>query len=146
MNCPKCKHPDTKVVDSRSTSFSVKRRRVCTQCMFRFNTIETASVDNIYVEKRNGSKVLFNQEKLEAGIRKAFNKRQINEKKFRVIIQSILEDIMEGKKKTIKSTKIGRIVLKNLKLFDEAAYICYWSMFGNFENVNDFNKLIKQFN
>jgi transcriptional repressor NrdR len=145
MQCPKCRHIETRVIDSRSSSNSIKRRRICAVCSYRFTTIEEVLVTDLFVEKRNGTKESFDQNKLEMGIRKAFNKRAIDEFKIREIMQRIVEDILKPDQNLIKSTKIGKIVLKNLKNVDEAAYICYWAMFGNFETLNDFNNLIKDF-
>jgi transcriptional repressor NrdR len=145
MFCPRCNFQDTKVVDSRPIDKTVRRRRECLNCGFRFTTEEELRAFDLYVEKRNGTIVFFNKEKLEYGIKKSFNKRRINEDKLGQIVHKVTEEIIAENKNPIKSTKIGRIVLKNLREVDTAAYICFWAMFGNFENVEDFNKLLKEF-
>jgi len=58
----------------------------------------------------------------------------------------VVEDIVATGKNPIKSTRIGKIVLKNLREVDEAAYICFWAMYGSFDTAEDFNKLLKEFN
>ena len=77
------------------------------------------------------------------GIRKSFNKRSININKINAVIQKVVDDILETGKNPVKSTKIGKIVLKNLKAVDEVAYICFAAMFLNFENLDDFSRLVK---
>jgi transcriptional repressor NrdR len=145
MRCPKCLYKDTKVVDTRSTQNgrSIRRRRECEKCAYRFTTIEEIKILDLKVEKRNGQIVDFNQETLEKGIRKAFNKRSVNLNKIASVTQKIIDNIIETGKNPIKSTKIGKIVLKNLKQVDEVAYICFAAMFLNFENLDDFSTLVK---
>jgi transcriptional repressor NrdR len=100
----------------------------------------------LYVEKRNGQIVPFEIEKIETGIRKSFNKRKIDNIKIAKLVQKVVEDIVATGKNPIKSTRIGKIVLKNLREVDEAAYICFWAMYGSFDTAEDFNKLLKEFN
>jgi len=147
MNCPKCHHPETKVYDSRPTNSgkSIRRRRECLKCGYRFTTNEEVRMIDLKVEKRSGQMVDFDTAKLEQGIRKAFNKRNIDNHKVDRVVQKVVDDIISIGKPTIKSTKIGRIVLKNLREIDEAAYLCFWAMFGNFETADEFNKLLVQF-
>jgi transcriptional repressor NrdR len=146
MICPKCQQPGTDVYDSRLTNNSraVRRRRECKSCGYRFTTLEEVKVLDLSVEKRNGQVSPFSEEKLEKGIRKAFNKRTIDNSKVAKLVQKVIEDILATGKNPVKSTKIGRLVLKNLKEVDEAAYICYWAMFGSFKTAEDFNKLLKE--
>lgn len=147
MICPKCSHDQTKVYDSRSTYFdrAIRRRRECLKCGYRFTTLEEVKVLDLYVEKRNGQVLPFSEDKLEVGVRKAFNKRKIDNQKIAKVVQKTIEDIMATGKNPVKSTRIGKIVLKNLKAIDEAAYICYWAMYGNFDTKEDFNKLLEGF-
>jgi transcriptional repressor NrdR len=148
MNCPKCSHANTRVYDSRLTQSgrAVRRRRVCSKCNYRFTTVEEVKILDLYVEKRNGQVVPFEIEKIEYGIKKSFNKRKIDTSKISRLVQKVVEDIVASGRNPIKSTRIGKIVLKNLREYDEAAYICYWSMYGSFNTAEDFNKLLKEFN
>ena len=148
MKCPRCNLSSTKVYDTRETrsGLATRRRRCCPRCKYRFTTLEEVKVLDLYVSKRNGQVELFDQEKLTKGIAKAFNKRKIDNQKVTHIVQDVIQEVIEQNQNPIKSTKLGRIVLRNLREIDEAAYICYWAMFGNFESTEDFNKLLKQFN
>jgi transcriptional repressor NrdR len=145
MFCPKCQFSETKVYDTRVTQGGrvTRRRRECLKCHHRFTTVEEIKVLDLMVEKRNGQTVPFSEEKLEKGIRKAFNKRRIDNNKLSNIVQKVTEDILATDKNPIKSIKIGKIVLKNLEKIDKVAYICFSAMFSNFENEDDFIKLIK---
>jgi transcriptional repressor NrdR len=147
MICPRCHHTDTKVYDSRTTNKgkTVKRRRECENCHYRFTTLEEVKVLDLKVRKRNGQITDFDQEKLEFGIRKAFNKRSVNNKKIAALVQQVTEDSLATGKNPINSTRIGKIVLKNLKKVDEAAYICFGAMFLNFSTFKDFQKLLEEF-
>lgn len=147
MICPKCQNPKTKVYDSRLThgNRAVRRRRECLKCTYRFTTLEEVKVLDLYVEKRNAQIVPFSEDKLEIGIRKAFNKRRIDNEKIAKLVQKVTEDILSAGRNPIRSTRIGKFVLKNLRGTDEAAYICYWAMYGNFDTADDFNKLLKEF-
>ncbi len=146
MICPKCHNKNTKVYDTRVTQNgrTTRRRRECEECEYRFSTLEEVKILDLYVEKKNGQVELFSEDKLERGIRKAFNKRRIDNEKISSLLQRVIENITEVDKNPIKSTRIGRIVLKNLREVDEAAYICYWAMFGNFSSADEFNKLLKE--
>jgi transcriptional repressor NrdR len=147
MRCPKCFHENTKVYDTRITQEgrTTKRRRECEKCGYRFTTLEEVKVLDLKVEKRNGQVVDFSQEKLEQGIRKAYNKRNINNQKISELVQKVTEDALATGRNPIKTTRIGKIVLRNLKNTDEAAYICFGAMFWNFSTFQDFEKSLKDF-
>ncbi len=147
MFCPKCQYPETKVLDTRLSNNGkiTRRRRECISCSYRFTTIESIKVLDLKVEKRNGQIVDFSEEKLESGIRKSFNKRSINSQKISSLVQKTIEDILLTNKNPIKTTKIGKIVLRNLKNTDDAAYICFGAMFWSFSSVEDFKKLLTDF-
>lgn len=146
MNCPRCHSSSTSVYDTRISKAgkATRRRRECPDCGFRFTTIEEVKILDLKVEKRNGQMVDFSEEKLEKGIKKAFNKRNTDNIRITELVQKVTDDILATGKNPIKSTKIGRLVLKNLKTIDEAAYVCYGAMFWNFESVEDFQELLRE--
>lgn len=147
MQCPRCQHTKTKVYDSRITHNGkiTHRRRECLHCRYRFTTHEEIKSLDLQVQKRSGQIVDFSSEKLEKGIRKAYNKRRIDNANINQLLQNVIEDILKTNTNPIPSTTIGSIVLQNLRDIDEAAYICYWAMFGNFETADEFNNLLKEF-
>lgn len=147
MICPKCKNKNTKVVDSRLTkkNRAIRRRRECNHCNFRFSTLEEVRILELNVEKRNGRIIPFSEEKLRFGVKKSFNKRNINNEKIDLIVEKVIDEIIKTDKNPIKSTKIGKLVLKILKNVDEAAYISFMAMFENFDTTSDFYKLLQEF-
>ncbi len=146
MHCPKCDFKDTRVYDTREAQAgkSTRRRRECPKCFYRFTTVEEIKVLDLKVEKRNGQMVDFSQDKLEYGIKKAFNKRTIDNQKISQLVQKVIEEVVATGKNPVKTTKIGKLVLKNLKNTDEAAYICFGAMFWSFDSLDDFNKLLEE--
>ncbi len=147
MHCPKCKSSDTNVYDSRviNDGKTIKRRRECVACGYRFTTHEELKMVDIYVIKRNGQEVPFNKEKLKISILKAFNKRKVNLDLINSLVERVTDDVLSKNKDVISSEDIGNIVLNQLSNTDEAAYICFMAMFKNFASASDFIKLVKQF-
>jgi transcriptional repressor NrdR len=142
MLCPKCKHPDSKVLDSRPANTYTKRRRQCEKCGFRFTTMEEIKIFDLVVEKRSRKKELFSEQKLETGIRKSFNKRNIDDEKITLLMQTAIDKILALDVSPVSSIEIGKITLEVLKSIDEAAFVCYWAMFGNFSTIDDFKNLL----
>lgn len=144
MNCLKCNQGDTKVYDSRvvKTNKAIRRRRECLECGYRFTTVEEPKTFELNVLKRNGQIKPFSEEKLESGIRKAFNKRPVEAGLVEELSQQVLEDVLALDQNPISSVKVGKMALKRLKEADKVAFICYSAMFSNFESVEDFIKII----
>ena len=148
MKCPICYHPDTKVLDSRvaSDGLSIRRRRECLKCGFRFSTYEELEILDVSVVKRDERRESYSRDKLIGGLKKAAEKR-INDDKFKKLVHLIERDIQALKKNEVTSQEIGRIVMKNLKRVDQIAYIRYASVYEQFKDVKQFkkelNKLLK---
>ena len=149
MKCPVCNHPDTKVVDSRvaSDGFSIRRRRECLKCGFRFSTYEQIEILDLSVVKRDGRREMYNQDKLIRGLKKALEKRPITEEKFKRLVNLIERDLQALRKTEITSDQIGQIVMKYLKKTDQIAFIRFASVYQSFKDVQTFqkelNKLLK---
>ena len=146
MNCPVCANKDTKVVDSRlgGEGFSIRRRRLCAKCSFRFSTVEKMEILDLTVIKRDGRRENYNKEKLIRGLRTSLEKRQYLEDDFYKLINEIEKDIQKISKNEITSKKIGEIVMKQLKSFDQVAYIRYASVYRSFKDVQTFQKELNQ--
>ena len=145
MLCPRCKSDQNKVLDSRHQESSVRRRRQCENCQFRFSTLEIIKIYDLTIVKRKGNREIFDQKKLEYGIRKSFNKRNVDEIKINQLLQLIQEKLLQLDSDQISSLELGNIVLNELSKVDEAAFVCYWAMFGNFETINDFEILLNNY-
>jgi transcriptional repressor NrdR len=141
MKCPICYHLDTKVLDSRvaSDGLSIRRRRECLKCSFRFSTYEELEILDVTVTKRDGRRESYSRDKLVSGLKKASEKR-IDGDKFKKLIHLIERDIQALKKSDVSSQEVGKIVMKSLKKTDQIAYIRYASVYESFKDVKEFKK------
>jgi len=142
MKCPVCHFEDTKVIDSRSSTdgFLIRRRRECLKCSFRFSTYEEMEILDLTVLKRDGRREAYSRDKILNGLRKALEKRGISEEKFKQLVHCIERDLQIINKEEIESSKIGEIVIKNLKKIDKLAYIRYASVCQSFENLEELSQ------
>ena len=142
MYCPVCNYKDTKVVDSRLSSdgSTIRRRRECFKCQYRFSTIEETEILDLVVVKRDGRREGYNREKIVRGVLKSLEKRSYTIEAFQSLIHSIERDIQKKRKREIKSQEIGEILMNRLKSFDKVAYIRFASVYRAFEDVETFKK------
>lgn len=142
MNCPFCSHSETKVTDSRDTNDgkAIRRRRECEKCHSRFSTYEEVEIMRLSVVKKNGNKEEYNKSKIESGIRKALEKRPVNEEKIFKIIGDIEYEIQSNESCEITSKEIGKIVLDKLKEIDDVAYLRFASVYKSFGSAESFKK------
>ena len=142
MKCPNCGNEDTKVLDSRPTNdgLAIRRRRECIKCEFRFSTHEEMEILDLTVVKRDGEKEPYMREKIESGIRKAFEKRPLTREDFSSIMSSIEQDIQKLGREEIQSKEVGNIVMRHIKGKDQVAYIRFASVYRKFADVEEFIK------
>ena len=147
MKCPNCSNIDDKVIESRSLAggVSVRRRRECINCGYRFTSYEHIEEKKIMVVKRDSRRELFNLEKLSNGIQKAFEKRPVPQNIIEKLINDIEEEaiLVAGDKHEIPSSDVGEMVMEKIKSIDSVAYIRFASVYRNFENINEFIKEIE---
>ena len=144
MECPYCSNTTSRVVDKRKSPEGVRRRRECLKCEKRFTTYEKVSKGEFYVIKKSGSREKFNREKLESGIYRAFEKRPVSKENIDKMISEIEEQLRKKGKKEIKSSTIGELVMKKMNKVDHVAYIRFASVYRDFQDVQDFRKVLKQ--
>ena len=142
MNCPFCSGA-TKVTDKRNSPGGVRRRRECLKCKKRFTTYEKVSRGDFYVVKKDGSREKFIREKLESGIQRAFEKRPVSKEKIEKMINKIEENLMGKKGREVSSAMIGELVMKNIKILDNIAYIRFASVYRDFQDVKDFKRELR---
>lgn len=137
MKCPSCGFPDTKVIDSRPVSdgSSIRRRRECPECQKRFTTFEMVESVQIVVVKKNGSKELFDKNKLLSGLLKACQKRPVNAEE---IANEIEQELQNSLRLEISSRDIGTLVMEKLKVCDEVAYVRFASVYREFKDIETF--------
>jgi transcriptional repressor NrdR len=146
MRCPNCSNEDTKVLDSRPVNegLAIRRRRECSSCEFRFSTHEEMEILDLSVQKRDGRCQPYMKEKIEAGIRKAFEKRPLTRDGFQEIMSSVERDIQKLGKDQVPSKEIGNIVMKHVKKKDQVAYIRFASVYRQFADVEEFVREAKK--
>lgn len=143
MKCINCANEDTKVLDSRPVEegSAIRRRRECEKCGFRFSTYEEIEILGLTVIKKDGKKELFSKDKLERGIRRAFEKLPHSEDAVKKLISGIeLEIQRKAKDAEIKSVDIGEIVMKKVKKLDKVAYIRFAAVYRKFEDLEEFKE------
>ena len=140
MQCPACQNTDSRVLESRSADSgrSVRRRRECLNCDFRFTTYERVETAPILVLKNSGAKELFNRSKIINGLNRACEKTLINSSKIEFIVDEIELELHQGIRKDIETIEIGEMVLSHLKDINEVAYIRFASVYRQFNGINDF--------
>ena len=140
MRCPKCSSNDDKVIETRISKEgdTIRRRRQCLQCGFRFTTYESIIPADIYVVKRDGRREDFKQEKLRDGIRLACWKRNISPDQIENIVRDISTQLMSLPQSEVESQYIGELVMRALRNIDEVAYVRFASVYRHFKDVEAF--------
>lgn len=147
MNCPFCGFEQTSVIDSRNQDdFTIRRRRSCDKCNKRFTTFERIESIQIFVKKKDGTRELYDRNKIKSGIMYSCAKRPISAEDIDNLLNEIELDIFSTDSKELTSNYIGEIVLKKLKEFDKVAYIRFASVYREFKEVNDFGHVAKNIN
>lgn len=139
MRCPKCGSRDDKVIDSRQSrdSSSIRRRRECLSCAYRFTTYEEIERSDLRVVKRDRTHEPFDRRKLAGSLAKAFEKRSISLVTLEQIVDEIVHELETGGREVL-SSEIGTNVLERLRGIDEVAYLRYASVHRHFEDVDQF--------
>ena len=139
MKCPYCGSDDIKVVDSRPVeeNNSIRRRRECLACQARFTTYEVIDAFQPVVVKKDGSKELFDKNKLLAGLLKACQKRPVNAES---VANEIESEIQNSLKREVTSSEIGDMAMEKLRELDAVAYVRFASVHREFKDVETFMK------
>ncbi len=140
MNCPICKAPDSKVVDSRTLMDGsvIRRRRECEKCHARFTTYERLERMPWKVIKKDGRREDYDRSKIMKGITTACEKRPISVSQIEALVDKIEEEIEELSKQEISTGEIGELVMKKLQGLDEVAYVRFASVYRQFKDVSQF--------
>jgi transcriptional repressor NrdR len=140
MRCPLCRHPDTRVIDSRllGEGEQVRRRRECIDCKGRFTTFESAELGLPRVTKRDGRREPFSEDKLRGGLIRALEKRPIPVTQLDSAVAQILRRARASGEREIPSRWIGDWVMAELRTLDQVAYVRFASVYRSFEDVRAF--------
>jgi transcriptional repressor NrdR len=145
MRCPKCGSRDDKVIDSRQSrdNSSIRRRRECLACGYRFTTYEQVERSDLRVVKRDRSHESFDRRKLVESLAKACEKRPISLITLEHAVDEIVHEL-ETSGREVQSSHIGGKVMEKLRGIDEVAYLRYASVHQRFENADEFADAIHQ--
>src|ERR1700729_715740 len=137
MYCPYCRHPDSRVIDSRAAEdgVAIRRRRSCPACGRRFTTQESVI---LMVGKRSGVTEPFNRDKIVSGVRRGFQGRPVTEDQLAILAQQVEDAIRSRGSGEIPSHEVGLAILGPLRELDEVAYLRFASVYRSFQSLSDF--------
>lgn len=138
MICPHCKADDDKVIETRASGDSIRRRRECLSCSNRFTTYEYVEKVSITVVKRDGRREPFGREKLISGIRKACAKRPVSNEKIDDMVALVENELAQLRQTEVSYAVLGDLVMKELSKIDPVAYVRFASVYKEFREVKDF--------
>ena len=146
MQCPFCKAPDTRVVDSRlyEDGTQVRRRRECERCNNRFTTFERAQLNMPYVLKNGGAPEPFNEDKLRSGMERALYKRPVSAERIDHAVERVQARIRSYGEREISSRQVGEWVMEELRDLDQVAFVRFASIYRRFEDINAFREEIER--
>ncbi len=140
MKCPYCADQEDKVIDSRPTDdgTTIRRRRECLKCHKRYTTYEKVESLPILVIKKDGSRQPYEREKLQKGILRACEKRNVSMDQLERLVDSIEAQIYNSLEREITTEFIGELVMEKLRDLDEVAYVRFASVYRHFKDINTF--------
>jgi transcriptional repressor NrdR len=144
MHCPHCQFTDSRVLESRSTEAgqSIRRRRECLRCKYRFTTYERIEFVPIVVIKRDGKRESFDRSKVLRGVTRACEKTGVSQQQIELLVEEIEAQIQQQVDREISSDEIGSMVMQQLQQFNEVAYVRFASVYQKFQGIRDFVKIL----
>jgi len=145
MRCPYCSHDETQVVETRESDEGgvIRRRRRCLHCEKRFTTYERVEIALPAVVKKDGARVEFDPAKLRASMLLALRKRPVSVEQIDAAIERIQDKLLASGLREVPSTRVGELVMRELKRMDKVAYVRFASVYRSFEDVDEFRQLIR---
>ena len=150
MRCPRCENDATRVIDSRDleSGSTIRRRRECESCSYRFTTYERPEGARLVVVKRDGSREEFDRDKLRAGLLKALQKRPVTLDRVEAAVDEIDAQLRSHGPAEVPSTDVGRLATEALRKLDQLAYIRFASVYHAYDDIEtlqrEVDRLIKQ--
>ncbi|MDP1578844.1 MAG: transcriptional regulator NrdR [Candidatus Didemnitutus sp.] len=140
MRCPKCTSIEDKVIDSRIArdGNTIRRRRECLECGYRFTTNEGLVRDNLIVVKRDGRTEPFTRDKLVAAVRAACHKRPFDGEQIYMLVEDVIDALEAEFENQVPTRAIGEHVMQRLRKMDQVAYVRFASVYKEFRDVTEF--------
>ena len=147
MKCPFCGHTETQVSETRVSEDGdfIRRRRQCGACEKRFTTYERPDVTLPTVVKKDGRRIDFERAKVTASMKLSLRKRPVSTEQIDSAIERIEEKLLSLGLREVSSTRIGELVMRELKKLDKVAYVRFASVYRSFEDVDEFKTLVDEF-
>ncbi|KOP83697.1 transcriptional regulator NrdR [Cytobacillus solani] len=146
MKCPSCQSNNTRVLDSRPVDDyrSIRRRRECEACGYRFTTFEKVEEIPLIVVKKEGTREEFSRDKILRGLIKACEKRPVALKELEEITSGVEKELRSNGVSEIKSEAVGEMVMDRLAKVDDVAYVRFASVYRQFKDINVFIEELKE--
>jgi transcriptional repressor NrdR len=134
------------VIDSRASreGATIRRRRECIACGFRFTTYEEVERSGLMVLKRDGRREEFSKDKLASGLKKACQKRPISPKTIEEVVERIVNEVTDKYDREVPAEVIGKLVMDGLRQMDDVAYVRFASVYRRFQEATDFVHEVKK--
>ena len=145
MHCPFCAHAETQVVETREADDggTIRRRRRCLKCDKRFTTYERPELALPAVVKKDGARVDYDPAKLRASMLLALRKRPVSTEQVDAAMERIQDKLLASGAREIATSRLGELVMRELKRIDKVAYVRFASVYRSFEDVDEFRQLIR---
>ena len=146
MKCPFCSHLETQVVETRESEEGgfIRRRRQCAACDKRFTTYERPDLNFPAVVKKDGRRIDYERAKLVASFNLALRKRPVSTEQIDSSIERIEENLLNLGEREIASSRLGEMVMRELKKLDKVAYVRFASVYRSFEDIDEFRALVDE--
>jgi transcriptional repressor NrdR len=145
MRCPYCAHDETQVVETRESDEGdvIRRRRRCTHCDKRVTAYERPEIALPAVVKKDGARADYVRAKLRASMLLALRKRPVSVEQVDAAVERIEDKLLASGARELPSTRLGELVMRELKRIDKVAYVRFASVYRSFEDVDEFRQLIR---
>ena len=146
MKCPFCSHLETQVVETRISEDAdfIRRRRQCGACEKRFTTYERPDVSFPAIVKKDGRRIEYKRTKILGSMNLALRKRPVSTEQIDSAIERIEEKLLSLGLKEVPSTRLGELVMRELKKLDKVAYVRFASVYRSFEDIDEFRALVDE--
>jgi len=146
MKCPFCSHADTQVVETRMAEDGdfIRRRRQCAHCEKRFTTYERPDVNFPAIVKKDGRRIEYDRAKLLASMNLALRKRPVSTEQIDSAVERMEEKLLNLGLRELPSSRIGELVMRELKKLDKVAYVRFASVYRSFEDVDEFKTVVDE--
>ena len=144
MKCPFCGHQDTQVIETRVSEDAefIRRRRQCGACEKRFTTYERPDVSFPSIVKKDGRRTDYQRSKILGSMTLALRKRPISTAQVDSAVEKIEETLLNLGLREVESSRLGELVMRELKALDNVAYIRFASVYRSFEDIDDFRTFV----